>query len=127
MEGRESHIYGDFIHEINVSVEKPPKLKLKIHWCRTEDAAKLHFPCCWVSLMASSINQLVLKTRWPVFNPSLVLDPQTFSRVGVCLVKPTPELLNQGSVVRWFRLTSLNKYTRWRVFLCVRQALSSER
>lgn len=29
MEGRESRIYGDFIREINVSAEKPPKLKLE--------------------------------------------------------------------------------------------------
>lgn len=27
MEGRESHIYGDLMREINVSVEKPPQTK----------------------------------------------------------------------------------------------------
>lgn len=126
MGGGESHIYGDFIREINVSVAKTPKLKLKIHLFRTEEATKLRFLCRWVLLMVSSINQFVLKTRWTVFKPSSALDPQTFSRVCVCLVKLTPELLNRGSVVLWFCLTSLNKYTGWRVFLYVRDALSRE-
>lgn len=48
------------------------------------------------------------------------------ARVCVCLLKLTPELLNQGSAVLRFCLSSLNKYTRRRVFLNVRDALSEE-
>lgn len=126
MEGRESHIYGDFIRETSALKKKP---QTKAENLFVQDRRRYKAPV----MLLGFINRFQHKPVCPedpldCFEPLFGAGPadEESARVCVCLVKLTPELLNQCSVVLWFCLTSLSKYTPRRVFLYVHDALSRE-